>query len=255
MEAKEIASQHNPTFRTVLRLAKARGIKKHGLSLLSGQRQVTEVLREFPERCAGIIFSDPQEPPNGAVKEDIPAYHFTPDLFRQIDVFGTRQPILLVSFEALPVLDDTLWPPGCTVCIPFQDPANVGAVIRAAAAFGVSRVVLLKEAAHPYHPRSFRVAGSNLLRIPLFEGPSLAEMNRYRVPIITLSPTGMDIEKYKFPPSFCLVAGLEGPGLPDHLKGTAQISIPMEPGVESLNAAMATGIALYLWRNRSGRDR
>ncbi len=255
MEVKEITSQDNPFFKTVLSLAKARGIKRHGLSLLSGQRQVREVLRDFPERCAGIIFSDRQEPPYGKAQKALRYYHFSPDLFRQIDLFGTRHPILIVSFKPLPELPGDLDPPGCTLCIPFQDPANVGAIIRTAAAFGVPRVVLLKEASHPYHPKSFRVAGSNLLRIALFEGPSLAGIIRYRLPIIALSPRGRDISDYRFPPSFCLVPGLEGPGLSDHLKGMTLISIPMAPGVESLNAAMATGIALYLWKSRPGRDR
>ncbi len=252
MKPKKISSQNNPIFRTILRLAKAKGIKKYGLSLLSGQRHVSEVMREFPERCAGIIFTDPQDPPHDAAHKEIPLYHFNSDLFRQIDIFGTHQPILLVNFKKLPKLADDLWPSGCTLCIPFQDPANVGAVIRAAAAFGVSRVVLLKEAAHPYHPKSFRAAGSNLLRIPLFEGPSLAEMGKYKVPMITLSPRGKEIGDYKFPPLVCLVAGLEGPGLSDGLKDAIALSIPMEPAVESLNAAMATGIALYLWRSTLG---
>ena len=44
---------------------------------------------------------------------------------------------------------------GCTLFIPFQDPGNVGTVIRSAAAFGVSKVVLLKEAA----PVVLRVSG------------------------------------------------------------------------------------------------
>ncbi|MFH1241007.1 MAG: RNA methyltransferase [Pseudomonadota bacterium] len=253
MRVLEIASEKNPTFKTILRLAKARGIKKYGLSLLSGKRQVMEVLKEFPERCEGIILSDHKDLPHGVVQQDIPCYHLSPELFGQIDVFGTRQAVLMVSVEPLTEPVDDPWPSGCTLCVPFQDPANVGAVIRAAAAFGVSRVVLLKEAAHPYHPKSFRVAGSNLLRVPLFRGPSLAGVNRYRVPIITLSPEGKEISNYKFPPSFCLVPGLEGEGLADNLKGSDQISIPMEPGVESLNAAMATGIALYVWRSRLGK--
>jgi tRNA G18 (ribose-2'-O)-methylase SpoU len=139
------------------------------------------------------------------------------------------------------------------LCIPFQDPANVGAVIRSAAAFGVSKVVMLKEAAHPFHPKSVRVAGSNIFRVPLFEGPSLHRLKISDVPVVALSPKGEDVKNHIFPRSFWLVPGLEGFGLADHLKKVEVLSIPMERGVESLNAALATGIVLYLWRSRLGR--
>jgi tRNA G18 (ribose-2'-O)-methylase SpoU len=123
-------------------------------------------------------------------------------------------------------------------------------VIRSAAAFGVSRVVFLKEAAHPFHHKSIRVAGSALFRVPIFEGPSLYELKPSKVPMITLSPEGKDAKDFKFPSSFCLVPGLEGPGLPDHLRDATCLSIPMESGVDSINAAMATGIVLYVWRHQ-----
>jgi tRNA G18 (ribose-2'-O)-methylase SpoU len=43
--------------------------------------------------------------------------------------------------------------------------------------------------------------------------------------------------------------GIEGPGFPENPKNAITLGIPMAPGVESLNAAMATGIALYVWRS------
>ena len=42
--------------------------------------------------------------------------------------------------------------------------------------------------------------------------------------------------------------GVEGPGLPPHLREAPRRRIPIAPEVESLNAATATAIALYAWR-------
>ncbi len=254
MRLKEINSVRNTTFKLFLRLTKSRGIKKHGLSLLSGHKQVSEVLKDFPDRCAGIIFSDRQGLPSESIPFDIPQYHLNPFLFRQIDLYDTQDPILIVHFEAFPKWDEKSMAAGCTLCVPFQDPANVGAVIRSAAAFGVSGVVFLKEAAHPFHHKSLRVAGSSIFRIPIFEGPSIYELKSFKTPLITLSPAGKDAKDFNFPLSFCLVPGLEGPGLPDHLRKATCLSIPMNRGVESINAAMVTGIILYLWRTQSTID-
>ncbi|MCU0595569.1 MAG: RNA methyltransferase, partial [Desulfobacterota bacterium] len=143
-------------------------------------------------------------------------------------------------------------PEGCTLLIPFQDPSNVGAVIRSAAALGVANLVLLKEAAHPFHYKSTRAGGSALFRVPIFAGPSVQELGRAKSPIISLSADGDDIRNFRFPERFCLLPGVEGPGLPPEVRHLKSLSIPMERGVESLNAALATGIALYEWRRNRG---
>lgn len=250
MKTIEINSSKNTTFKRFLRLRNPRDIRKQERALLSGPKQIREVLEEFPNRCTGIIFSSRQRSPDFSESDAIPRYSLSPDLFDQLDWFGTKQPVLVVRADTLPRFDGTLDSPGCTLCIPFQDPSNVGAVIRASAAFAVTRMVLLKEAAHPFHPKSVRVAGSSIFRVPLYQGPSLMGLSGLEIPVIIMSAQGKDVARFDFPESFCLIPGLEGPGIPDILKGADKVSIPMATGVESLNAAMATGIVLYCWRNR-----
>ena len=172
MKRKDITSETNATFKLLLKLKTTHGIKKNGLALLSGPKQVMEGLEEFPDQCGGIIFSDDHEPPYESTKSDIRSYCLKADLFRRIDIYDTGQPILLVNTGPFPKWDEKPDVSGCTLCIPFQDPANVGAVIRSAAAFGVSRIVCFKEAAHPFHHKSLRVAGSSVFRVPILEGPS-----------------------------------------------------------------------------------
>lgn len=251
MGLHDLSSRSNPAFKAFLKLLGGQGVKKQSLSLLSGPKQIKEVLQEFPDRCKALLFARGQAPP---LSEGIEAYRLSAELFREIDLYGTRQPILLVRFDPLSLWKPTDRPAGCTLFVPFQDPANVGAVIRSAAAFGVSQVVVLKEGAHPYHHKSLRVAGSAIFRIPIFSGPSIRELDTTGFPLVTLSAAGQEIEAFRFPRRFGLVPGVEGPGLPANLGRLPCLSIPMSGGVESLNAALATGIALYVWRSKRKKE-
>src|SRR5262249_14641702 len=142
----------------------------------------------------------------------------------------------------------------CTLFLPFQNPDNVGAMIRSAAAFGVARIVLTQEAASPFLPRATRAAGPALFRVPLLSGPPLASLAHVGfaqagVPLVGLDARAPDIETARLPAAYGLVPGVEGPGLPPELSGKlVRFSIAMEPGVESLNAATATAVALYALR-------
>ena len=211
METIEINSPKNSTFRALLRLSNPRDIRKQTRALLSGPKQIREVLREFPDRCTGIIFSSGQAPPDFPGTDAIPQYRLSPDLFGRVDCFGTKHPMLIVRAEPLPHFDGNGVQKGCTLCIPFQDPGNVGTVIRTAAAFGVSRVVLLKEAAHPFHPRSLRAAGSNIFRTPLFQGPGVVQLKQFKTPLVIMTSEGKDVARFNFPESFCLVRAWKGP--------------------------------------------
>ena len=248
MKVKEISGRNNPVFKEFTELLKGRGVKKSGMTLLSGPKQTSEVLKEFPEQCAGVLLPENQDIPVNKLPAGTTIFRFSLDLFRDIDIYGTDQPILLVRADPIRWWDNKKWPSGCTLFVPFQDPANVGAVIRSAAGFGVSRVIILREAANPFNHKAIRVAGNALFRIPIFKGPSIHELDKITFPVITLSPKGINICGYGFPLTFGLLPGLEGPGLPENLKDSISLAIPMENCVKSFNSALATGIALYEWQ-------
>lgn len=245
LQAHELSSESNPSFRVFRDLLSGRGIRKHGQAILAGPRIIGEVLEKAP-RSAQAWITDPKGAPELGV---VPAwYRLAGALFKELDVAGTNAPLLLVTVPPLQEWsDDAPWPEGCTLFIPFQDPENVGAVIRSAAAFGAARVVLLREAAHPFHPRASRAAGSALFQVPLLQGPSIRDLSSRHVTILALDASGPELSEVPFPARFGLVAGLEGPGLPEHLRAGDRRRIAMAPGVESLNAATATAIALYAW--------
>jgi 16S rRNA (guanine(527)-N(7))-methyltransferase RsmG len=245
---RELASESNPSYKLALDLLTGKGIRKHDRALIAGPRIVAEVLDRFADRVEGWLTDTKGSPPPDS-KSRPTWFRLADPLFKNLDVAGTRSPLLLVRVPEIPQWSsETPWPEGCTLFVPFQDPENVGAVIRSAAAFGVARVVLLKEAAHPFHPKAARAAGTALFQVALDQGPSIGELKSAEIPLLSLSADGPDLGSEPFPDRFGLVVGIEGPGLPEHLRSGLTRRIPMEPGVESLNAATAAAVALYAWR-------
>ena len=247
---QEIASESNATFRMLADLLTGRGVRKHERAILAGPKVTAEVAERFPGRVRGWITDAEGPPPPDA---SWTWHRLAGPLFKTLDAAGTRAPLLLVETPEIPTWrDDEPWAPGCTLFVPFQDPENVGAVIRSAAAFGVQRVVLLQEAAHPFHPRSSRAAGPALFQVELAAGPSIRDLASATHPLIALDAAGPEIDAEPFPDAFGLIVGVEGPGLPDRLRRGATRRIPIAEGVESLNAATAAAVALYAW-SRGGK--
>ena len=244
----EITSSTNPSLKVWRSLQSARGIKRHHLAIVSGERIVSDLLRSHTGDIQACLISNrfqgetPELP--GAVK----LFRLEDALFQELDMFGTHSPLLVVRVPEIEPFRPSDTPAPLTLFLPFQDPANLGAVIRSAAAFEVPAIVLLEEAASPYHPKSIRASGGAVFSVKLFRGPSIRETDIPGVPLIGLSSDGEPLDAFTFPAPCALLPGMEGPGLPDIPGLAAKLAIPMSPAVESLNATVAVSIALYEWR-------
>lgn len=250
---RKIESEHNEIFKDLKKLHASRGIRKQGQALVCGRKLIGEVLRDFPELCKAWISSDDRSPPPADAPAHIAWIQLATSLFRTLDLFGTGAPLLQVETPEINEWDPSSgFPPGCSILIPFQDPENVGTLIRSAAAFGAARVILLSESAHPWHPRALRASGGAVFHVELLHGPSVHDLPE-DLPVVPLSAEGRDISGFDFPEAFGLLPGMEGPGLPDRWRKHC-VSIPILPSVESLNAATAAAIALFVW-SREKRQR
>jgi 16S rRNA (guanine527-N7)-methyltransferase len=247
---RDIASEQNDTFKNLKRLLSGRGIRKQERALVSGTKQVEDVLTAFPERALAWITDETLPPPPDGAPSRMGWYRLSRPLFKTLDVNGTRFPLLLQSVPGMEKWRrQDGFAPGCSLLVPFQDPENVGAVIRSAVAFGVRRIILLSESANPYHPKAIRASGGAVFHAELFQGPSIKDLPT-DLAVVSLSAEGEDIGRFFFPESFGLLPGAEGSGLPGGFRKNA-LAIPISGVVESLNAATAAGIALYLWSRSS----
>ena len=247
----EIKSSSNKSFKKLKSLLTGRGIKKNKLAIVSGEKVINELLDNIPENIQECIISSTRKYPPFHVPSLIKVFRLNGELFRELDIHGTDYPLLIVNIPEYKSLSDSVLSERILLILPFQDPANVGAVVRSAAAFGVRKIMLLKETATPFHPKSIRASGAQVFNVDFIIGPSVFELGDLGIPIVALSTDGVTIGDFEFPDRFALIAGIEGPGLPCDIKPDFKISIKMEPFVESLNAAVAVSIALYEWRKRN----
>ncbi len=247
----EIASRENPRYKSWLKSLSGRGLKKSGQAIMAGRKFVAEILAARRPGIEGLIARRLDDLAGLDVPPDLTVHLIRPELFPDLDLFGAGPPLLIMNFAGLPAWDGEL-AAGLTVFLPFQDPANLGAAIRTSAALG-ARVVLLKEAASPWHPKSLRAAGPAVFVAEMSQGPSLAELAQNPRPgLQALSPSGKNILEQQFPKECGFVFGIEGPGLDAVWPAGRRLAMPMAEGVESLNAAAALAVALGIWRARRG---
>ncbi|HYL77602.1 MAG TPA: RNA methyltransferase [Bryobacteraceae bacterium] len=136
-----------------------------------------------------------------------------------------------------------------------QDPGNTGAIVRAAEAFGATGVAFLKGTVSPYNPKCLRASAGSIFRVPLVpamdEQLLIAAIEQRKLEMFALMPNGaLDIGECNFSRQCAIIVGSEGHGVSERLRAKAMdVRIPTV-GVESLNAALAAGIALYAARKQ-----
>jgi tRNA G18 (ribose-2'-O)-methylase SpoU len=131
-----------------------------------------------------------------------------------------------------------------------DNPANVGAIVRNAAALGWDGLLLDHTSADPLARRSLRVAMGTAFALPHARtthlGDDIRSLTGRTVYALTPDPAAIDIRDVRPAGRRAIVIGSERAGLSDEvLSITTPIRIPMVPGVDSLNAAAAAAIACY----------
>jgi tRNA G18 (ribose-2'-O)-methylase SpoU len=132
---------------------------------------------------------------------------------------------------------------------------NLGAIFRTAAAFGIDGVVISPQAADPLYRRSVRVSMGGVFAVPYARATSWpGDLERIRAAgftVVALTPAADSVSLREFrPPAgqrIALLVGTEGAGLSRAAIDASDVPvrIPMAAGVDSLNVATATGIALW----------
>lgn len=135
-----------------------------------------------------------------------------------------------------------------------QDPHNVGAVIRSAAAFGLAGVLVPPHRQAPINGTVIKVSSGMAFRIPLVAisnvNATLRDLKDRGFWVYGLEGESEHIlTKETFSRPSVFVLGNEAKGLRAKTREVCDtlLSIPMHPRAESLNAAASTAATLYAW--------
>lgn len=140
------------------------------------------------------------------------------------------------------------------------DHTNVGAIFRSVAGIGADAVIVTDSCADPLYRRSVRVSMGTVFQIPWSRAGSWGELvealhaNDVSIVALALTPGAIPLDVFAATPprKLALALGTEGDGLSSRAiaDSDAVVSIPMHGGVDSLNVAAASAVALWALRDR-----
>lgn len=223
------------------RLHRARDRRERGLTLVEGPHLIADV--EAAGAVVREIFGvDPTDP------------RITPVDQRALErLAGTESPRGPVAVVEIPTewLDPDR---NLVVSVGVSDPGNVGTVIRTAASFGWG-FAYMEGTADPWAPKTIRAGAGGQFQTPVARIGSLGETARWTTVATVLS--GGDPPEDISERPVALLIGEEAHGLPELVIDSAarRLTIPTPGPTESLNAAMAAGIAMYELSKGSGQSR
>jgi TrmH family RNA methyltransferase len=243
-----VTSRRDALVRRFRQLCRDRSFRREqGEFVCDGTKLFAEALTARASVSA-VLLKESGARPDPGLPENVPSAVLSDEVFTWVSPLeNSPGPLFSVKIEPLPARS----PERVIVLENLQDPGNVGTVLRTAAALGIDLVILTGECADPYNPKTVRSAMGALFRQPLSEMPLSAlkdALDGWGLPLYgaALAPDARDVRTLRLAPA-ALAVGNEGHGLSEELLALCdeKIIIPMTPGSESLNAAVAASILMW----------
>lgn len=249
-----LTSIQNPLIKEIRKLHSSKGRREQQLFLLEG----THLLEEA-----------------GAVKYPLATVCSTPQWQEQHPqlweiLCGLADRAELVSEKVLESIATTVQPDGIIATAPrtatqptelstlgialetIQDPGNLGAIVRTAAAANVDGLLVSSDSADLDHPKVLRASAGAWFKLPIavtsdFRAEVRRAQNRGMQILATVPNASLTYWEVDLRVPTLIVLGNEGSGLSAESIALAdrQIQIPLSRGVESLNVSIASALILY----------
>lgn len=216
------------------------------VSLLMERKDIDGSAREIIARCPEVpVFTADED-----VLCNLTGYHLT------------RGVLCAMRRPKLPTMDEVCREASRIVILEnVQNPTNVGAIFRSAAALGMEAVLLTPGCSNPLYRRSARVSMGTVFQIPWtytgnWPGEGMEQLRNlgFKTAALALSDNSVSIDDPKLmeEAKLALLLGSEGDGLTDTTIANCDytVKIPMYHGVDSLNVAAASAVAFWQLRKQ-----
>ena len=215
------------------------------VSLLMERKDIDGSAKETIERCGNI-----------------PVFTADRDILCQLTGYQLTRGVLCAMLRpSLPNVEETVATARRIVILEnVQNPTNVGAIFRSAAALGMDAILLTPGCSNPLYRRSARVSMGTVFQIPwTFIGEQTADWPEkgmeklrslgFKTAAMALSDNSVSIDDPQLAKEekLAIILGSEGDGLTDTTIADCDytVKIPMYHGVDSLNVAAASAVAFW----------
>ena len=218
------------------------------VSMLMERKDIDGSAREILDRCP-----------------EIPVYTADEELLCNLTGYHlTRGVLCAMRRPRLPAVEEILKDKRRVVILEnVQNPTNVGAIFRSAAALGMDAVLLTPGCSNPLYRRSARVSMGTVFQVPWTyigsettdwpgKGMALLQALGFKTAAMALSDNSVSIDDPALmaEEKLAILMGSEGDGLTDGTIAACDytVKIPMYHGVDSLNVAAASAVAFWQLR-------
>lgn len=240
------------------------------MTYIYGKHAVEEALRKRPDVVSVVyvresLLEDPkfraQAERAGSLRQlheqKLPA-GVSKDAVHQGIIAGVSVEKLLVPYKTFK--NDLKSAPGTAIVVlgEVQDPHNVGAIIRSAAAFGIAAVLIPEHRQAPITGTVIKVSAGTAFSVPLISivnvNTALRDLKDRGFWVYGLDSGGeVLVSEESFDRPSVFVVGNEGTGMRAKTREACDtiLSIPMHPRAESLNASVSAAVVFYAWSTRT----
>jgi tRNA G18 (ribose-2'-O)-methylase SpoU len=257
---EDIRSAHDPRLAGYARVGDPAWLRSQGLFAAEGRLVVERLIETGRFAIDSILVTQAAARALGARLDSagVAVLVCSADIMHRVTGFNFHRGCLaLARREAPPAIDSWLDRKGVLVVLEgVGNPDNVGGLFRSAAAFGACGILIGPSTADPLYRKALRTSMGAVLQVPW----SLAEpwpevlttlrSRGWRVAAMTPHPDAIPIDRFAMGRHrrVALLLGAEGSGLSDAALTAAddRVCIPIATAVDSLNVAVAAGIALHV---------